>query len=200
MFKRLILLNQKNDKGPDIPSRLSGLILITPRYGNSLIECSDFFCWFSNSHRTNFHSTWYPLLLGDLKQYGFKACPRVLHMTSTAVIETQTPWSRVHHFNHLATRSYQYKQALNICIKLHYTMILMGCFPKLKKKENPNNLYLPILPVMVVFPVHLLAPRPRWTSPILGHRRRTAVCGGGSYNAMWYLGSSASATSASCEF
>ena len=53
-----------------------------------------------------FHSTWYPLLLSGKKQCGFKACPRLLHVTGAAGIEPQTLWwSQVQCLNHSATNS-----------------------------------------------------------------------------------------------
>ena len=49
--------------------------------------------------------TRYPLLLGGQRQCGFKACPRLLHMTGAAGIEPQTSRSRVQRLNRSATRS-----------------------------------------------------------------------------------------------
>ena len=37
----------------------------------------------SHSHSTNVHSTWYPLRLGVQRWGGFRARPRLLHMTGT---------------------------------------------------------------------------------------------------------------------
>ena len=51
--------------------------------------------------------TRYPLLLGGQRQCGFKACPRLLHMTGAAGIEPQTSRSRVQRLNRSATRSTQ---------------------------------------------------------------------------------------------
>ena len=49
--------------------------------------------------------TRYPLLLGGQRQCGFKACPRLLHMTGAAGIKPQTSRSRVQRLNRSATRS-----------------------------------------------------------------------------------------------
>ena len=40
--------------------------------------------------------TRYPLLLGGQRQCGFKACPRLSHLTGASGIEPQTPRFRVH--------------------------------------------------------------------------------------------------------
>ena len=50
-------------------------------------------------------STWYPLLLEGQRRRGFKACPRLLHMTDAAGIESQTFSARVQRLNHSAMRS-----------------------------------------------------------------------------------------------
>ena len=54
---------------PDIPIGTADFTLITPKYLNSLFHSlislwrtQNIFC--SHSHSTNFHSNWYPLLLG----------------------------------------------------------------------------------------------------------------------------------------
>ena len=44
-------------------------------------------------------STWYPLLLLGQRRCGFKACPRLLHMTGAAGIEPRTARSRVQRLN-----------------------------------------------------------------------------------------------------
>ena len=49
--------------------------------------------------------TRYPLLLGGQRQCGYKACPRLLHLTGASGIEPQTPRSRVPRLNRSATRS-----------------------------------------------------------------------------------------------
>ena len=47
--------------------------------------------------------TRYPLLLGGQRQCGFKACPRLLHLTGASTIEPQTPRYRVPRSNRSAT-------------------------------------------------------------------------------------------------
>ena len=54
-----------------------------------------------------FRSTRYQLLLGGQRQCGFKACHRLLNMTSAVGIEPQTPQSRVQHLNRSAMHSTQ---------------------------------------------------------------------------------------------
>ena len=68
------------------------------------IVCSVFCSW-SHSHSTSFHSIWYPLpvLLGGQSGYGFKACPRLLHMTRATGIKPYTPWFQVQYLNYSAT-------------------------------------------------------------------------------------------------
>ena len=75
---------------PDIPLGSADFTLITPRYWNSrfyslisLGRMQHFFCTCSHAHSTNFRSTWYPLLLGGQKHCGFKAYPRLSHMTKS---------------------------------------------------------------------------------------------------------------------
>ena len=87
---------------PDIPKGSPNLTSVTPRYGthsftvSSLLgEWSTFSAAVAIHTVPNFCSTWYPLLLGGQRRCGFKACPRLLHMTSATGIEPQTPWSWV---------------------------------------------------------------------------------------------------------
>ena len=70
-------------------------------------ECRAFSAAEAIHTEPNFHSTWYPLLLGghSYRRSRFKACPRLSHMTSTAGIEPQTPWSWVQRLNYSAMRS-----------------------------------------------------------------------------------------------
>ena len=84
------------------PVGSADLTLITPRCWNTLSQshltgdrCSAIFYSWSHSHSTNFCSTWCLLLLGGQRRCGFKAIPRLLHMTDAVGIETQTPRSLV---------------------------------------------------------------------------------------------------------
>ena len=84
------------------PVGTADFTLFTPRYWNSpshslisLGRMQRILRSCSHSHNTNFHSTWYPLLLGGQRWCGFKAYPRLLHMTDAAGIDTETPRSRV---------------------------------------------------------------------------------------------------------
>ena len=95
-------------------------ISITPRYWNPL--CHSFisfgrmkrmFCCWSHSHSINCRSIWYPLPLGGLRRCGFKACLRLLHMTSVAGIKPQTPWPRVQRLK-TARKSRQTKEKMYI--------------------------------------------------------------------------------------
>ena len=97
--------------GPAITVSSADFAFINPRYWNSLFHSLIFldrmqriFCSCSHSHSTSFRSTWYPLLLGGQRRCGFNACPRLLHVTSAAGVESQTNRSRVQHLNHSATR------------------------------------------------------------------------------------------------
>ena len=87
---------------------------LPPSYWNSLFHhlislgrMQHIFCSWSHSHSANFISTWYPLLLDEHRQCEFKTCTRLVHMTSTAGIESQIPWPQVQCLNHSVTRSTQ---------------------------------------------------------------------------------------------
>ena len=99
----------------DIPDSSADFTITFPGYGTHTYTVSS--PWGECSHAAYkgngfipfttffFRSTRYPLLLGDQRRCGFKACPRLLHMTGAAGIEPQTPRSRVLRLNHSATRS-----------------------------------------------------------------------------------------------
>ena len=99
---------------PDIPVNMfSGLYIIYPQVLELALSQShlprEYAAQFSAAVAIRmvpiFRSTWYPLLLSRQRQCGFKACPRLLHMTSAAGIEPQTPRFQVQCLNHSATCS-----------------------------------------------------------------------------------------------
>ena len=67
---------------PYIPVDWADFTLFSPRYWNSyslisLGRIQSIFCSSSQSHSTNFHSTWYSLLLGGQRRCGFRVGPRL---------------------------------------------------------------------------------------------------------------------------
>ena len=74
------------------PHRFSRLNINYPEVLELTLSQSQFS---AATHSINFHSTWYPLLLGGQKQRGFKAYPKFVHMTSNMGIEPQYPLSQV---------------------------------------------------------------------------------------------------------
>ena len=94
----------------DIPESSADFTFIAPGIGTHSFRVSS--PWEARSaflqpkpRSTNFHSTWYPLLLVGQRQCGLKACPRILLMPSTAGVEPQVLRSRDKRLNHSARRS-----------------------------------------------------------------------------------------------
>ena len=92
---------------PRIPEGSADFTLVTPMYFNSLFQSH-----LSGENAAQFLQlkpfTQYQFsfhLQGGQSRCGFKACQRLLHMTSVAGIEPQTTWSRVQCLNHSVTRS-----------------------------------------------------------------------------------------------
>ena len=92
---------------PDIPSIYIGLYIKLPpgirthsfTVSSPWGECRAFSAAEAIHTVPIFRSTWYPLLLCGCV---FKACPRLLHMTSAVGIESRIPRSRVQRPHHSA--------------------------------------------------------------------------------------------------
>ena len=87
------------------------------------VECSTFSAAEAIHTVLIFHSTWYPVLSGGQRRCGFKASPGLLHITSNAAIESQTPWSQVQPLKCLTVRSTScecVKQDPQIFLKMIY--------------------------------------------------------------------------------
>ena len=86
---------------PDIPSRFSRLYIKYPQVLELTLSQSNL-PGVNAAPFSAAEATWYLLLLGGQRHCGFKACPKLLHVTGAAGIESQTPRSWGQSLNHLA--------------------------------------------------------------------------------------------------
>ena len=105
---------------PDIPVDSVDYTLITPHFGTHTFTVSSP----CHSHSTNFCSTWYPLLLSGQRRCEFKACPRLLHMTSGAKIEPNMSWSQVERLKHSTVGG---NVCLCVCVRLCVCVCVCVC-------------------------------------------------------------------------